>query len=138
MWPYINHYTTLPALTPRWGVMCSETWTGLMFFVQTIQLEQCVPTTNFQTSTLPSHLKYVNVYIYLCPVMVSFIWKEVGSQDFKSVALHQPLHHITCINTQVGSYVLRNGDWPYVFCTNKPIRTVCPQRISKLQLCLPT
>jgi len=76
---------------------------------------------------LPSHLKLVNVYIYLCPTMVSFIWKEVGSQDFKSVGLHQPLHHNTPINTQVGSYVLWNGDWPYVFYTNKPIGTVCAQ-----------
>jgi len=57
--------------------------------------------------------------------MVSFIWKEVGSQDFKTVGLHHPLNHITRINTQVGSYVLWNGDWPYVFCTNKPIGTMC-------------
>ena len=56
--------------------------------------------------------------------MVSFMWKELGSQDFKTVGLHQPLNYITRINTQVGSYVLWNVDWPYLFCTNKPIGTM--------------
>jgi len=34
------------------------------------------------------------------------MWKELGSQNFKTVGLHHQLNHITLVNTQVGSYVL--------------------------------
>jgi len=54
----LNHITRV---NTQVGSMCSETGTSLIYFVQIKQLEQCLPTTNFQPSSLPFHLKLVNV-----------------------------------------------------------------------------
>ena len=70
MWTYtvinqrnVKQSTTLPTLTPRWGLMWSETGTRVIYFVQKRKLKHYLPTKNFEPKSWPSYLYFVNGFL---------------------------------------------------------------------------
>jgi len=59
----VKQSTILPTLTPRWGLMWSETGTRVIYFVQKRKLKHYLPTKNFEPKSWPSYLYFVNGFL---------------------------------------------------------------------------
>jgi len=56
----VKQSTTLPALTPKWGLMWSKKGTRVIYFVQKRKLKHYLPTKIFEPRSWPSYLYFVN------------------------------------------------------------------------------